>query len=243
MIKLVALIAMVTDHVGLAFFPENPVFRIIGRLSMPLFAYAIARGFASAEKHDTKRRYVRNMAVCAVAASIPFSVMVAYGRGLTLGLDAFTKPPALDTCFTWTLALVLLCATKLYKEGRRRAFLACVVGVAAALATGGADFVMQGFAGNAMDYGLYGVLCPLFCYGLLFRERKPIAFSVCFAVMTIAYSLYTGFLLQPFAVLAIPAIFLLEKADSRLRLPKRFFYVFYPTHLAAIGVIAACLRI
>ena len=45
MIKLFALITMVIDHIGLVFFPNVIIFRIIGRLSMPLFAYCVARGY------------------------------------------------------------------------------------------------------------------------------------------------------------------------------------------------------
>ncbi|MBO7736222.1 MAG: hypothetical protein J6S22_00120, partial [Clostridia bacterium] len=43
-IKILAAIAMVVDHVGLLFFPFNPIFRMIGRLAFPLFAYMIAEG-------------------------------------------------------------------------------------------------------------------------------------------------------------------------------------------------------
>ncbi|MBO5782826.1 MAG: conjugal transfer protein TraX, partial [Clostridia bacterium] len=43
-IKILAALAMVIDHVGLLFFPFDPVFRMIGRLAFPLFAYMIAEG-------------------------------------------------------------------------------------------------------------------------------------------------------------------------------------------------------
>ncbi|MBQ8291259.1 MAG: hypothetical protein IJX88_01940 [Clostridia bacterium] len=43
-IKFLAAALMVIDHVGLLFFPDMLLFRKIGRLSMPLFAFAIAEG-------------------------------------------------------------------------------------------------------------------------------------------------------------------------------------------------------
>jgi len=43
-IKLLAAIFMVIDHVGLVFFPQVFVFRVIGRLSFPLFAWLLAQG-------------------------------------------------------------------------------------------------------------------------------------------------------------------------------------------------------
>ena len=43
-LKLLALITMTIDHIGMILFPHIPLFRIIGRLSMPIFAYMIAEG-------------------------------------------------------------------------------------------------------------------------------------------------------------------------------------------------------
>ena len=43
-LKFLAAALMVVDHVGLLFFPYNLVFRAIGRISMPLFAFAVSEG-------------------------------------------------------------------------------------------------------------------------------------------------------------------------------------------------------
>ena len=43
-LKLFALITMTIDHIGMYLFPQYLFFRIIGRLSMPIFAYMIAEG-------------------------------------------------------------------------------------------------------------------------------------------------------------------------------------------------------
>ena len=44
MLKLIAMLTMLVDHIGLLFFPEIMAFRIVGRIAMPLFAYGIAQG-------------------------------------------------------------------------------------------------------------------------------------------------------------------------------------------------------
>ena len=41
-LKIIAALAMLCDHVGLMFFPHVRLFRIIGRLAFPIFAYMIA---------------------------------------------------------------------------------------------------------------------------------------------------------------------------------------------------------
>mgnify|MGYP002800170221 FL=1 len=40
LLKLIAIAAMLADHIGGAFFPAVPVFRWIGRLAFPLFCSA-----------------------------------------------------------------------------------------------------------------------------------------------------------------------------------------------------------
>lgn len=61
MIKILAALFMLIDHIGMIFFPENYLLRIIGRVSMPLFAYCIARGFYFSEQKGTTGRYARNL--------------------------------------------------------------------------------------------------------------------------------------------------------------------------------------
>ena len=43
-LKILACIAMVIDHVGVLFFPSNMLYRKIGRLALPLFAFLLAEG-------------------------------------------------------------------------------------------------------------------------------------------------------------------------------------------------------
>ena len=43
-LKLLACLFMLIDHAGLLLFPRYKIFRIIGRLAFPIFAYLIAEG-------------------------------------------------------------------------------------------------------------------------------------------------------------------------------------------------------
>ena len=43
-LKIIALIAMTVDHIGVIIFPKAVVLRIIGRIAMPIFAFMIAEG-------------------------------------------------------------------------------------------------------------------------------------------------------------------------------------------------------
>ena len=43
-LKLIAAAAMLTDHAGLMFFPGNLLFRLVGRLALPIYGFMIAEG-------------------------------------------------------------------------------------------------------------------------------------------------------------------------------------------------------
>lgn len=43
-LKIIACLSMLIDHIGLIFYPNIVAFRAIGRLSMPIFAYCIGGG-------------------------------------------------------------------------------------------------------------------------------------------------------------------------------------------------------
>ena len=43
-LKIIAAITMFIDHMGLMLFPKTLIFRYIGRLAFPIFAFMIAEG-------------------------------------------------------------------------------------------------------------------------------------------------------------------------------------------------------
>ena len=43
-LKIIAMITMLMDHIGVNLFPSVTILRVIGRLSFPIFAYMIAEG-------------------------------------------------------------------------------------------------------------------------------------------------------------------------------------------------------
>lgn len=211
MIKLAAVIFMIIDHIGFVFFPKIIYWRLFGRLSMPLFAYGIARGYGYSRENGTLKKYLANMSVFAAISQIPYYLVA--GRGMNIG-------------FTWILSLLLLISLDRADENCFETSLACL-GIFSAVAL------------LNVDYGVYGVLMP-------FAMRQQQSKSRMFFRMVILWALYvllndigTG-LVQAAACAAVPLLALLEPIDGKIRLPRKFYYVFYPAHLLVLYLIKIC---
>jgi len=219
-IKILAALFMLIDHVGMIFFPENYLLRIIGRVSMPLFAYCIARGFYFSEKKGTTGRYVRNLFLFAAVSQVPFTVLSLWIEG------GF----ALNIGFTWLLSV---CFMKALITEKKPLALGCMCAL-----------IFLTALAVPMDYGLYGVLYPCVFYLFMYRVEKP---QYAFVGMTALYALYVltgGSQIQAFSIVTFPVLIIAKQYDEKLSLPRRFFYWFYPLHIGVLlllkGVILSC---
>lgn len=221
MLKLIAALIMLIDHIGFIFFPTKLVFRIIGRLSMPIFAYCIARGFYYSKQHGTQKRYLLNMLAFALVSQLPYCLMIE-SEGLNIG-------------FTWLLSLLLLFVSTLAYRSPAVRFAALVA--ALGLVCG---FVYFGLL--PVDYGIYGVITPLFFY-LLIAHKKEGGFAYTFALL-ISWAVYVlveqrtpGSLIQVVSVCSVPFLTLSKEFDEKVKLPKLVFYAFYPLHITVLLVL------
>lgn len=68
-LKIFAMATMVIDHIGYMFFPGQLIYRTIGRLAFPIFAYQIAIGYS---KTSNLGKYVLRLLIFAVIAQLPY---------------------------------------------------------------------------------------------------------------------------------------------------------------------------
>lgn len=68
-LKMIAILAMVIDHVGYLFMDNFLVFRIIGRLTIPIMAFFITEGY---RKTSNVNRYMLRLAIFAVLSMVPY---------------------------------------------------------------------------------------------------------------------------------------------------------------------------
>lgn len=211
-LKIIAAAAMLTDHIGYMFAGEFLVFRIIGRLAFPIFAFLIVEGALST--HDYKR-YVCRMAVFAVISEIPYD--------LAMAAKSFW-PNGANVLFTFLIGLI--CIWFMQK------LLVSFGFSSAGYIAGTAVFFIGALTAQAAgtDYGMYGIIVIYIFY--VFRQHKLIK-SVLLAL------LFAAMPAQQIAAAAalVPLWFYNGKKGRFARWIKWGFYLFYPAHLLILYIV------
>ena len=71
MLKIIAMVSMVFDHVGDMFFPDMMWLRMVGRLAMPIFAFCITEGYIHTRNRN---KYLLRMGIFALVSEVPFDL-------------------------------------------------------------------------------------------------------------------------------------------------------------------------
>ena len=227
-LKIIAMVSMTLDHIGVALFPQNLLLRILGRLAFPIYAFMIAEGYSHT---SNVKAYAWRLFFFGLISEIPFNLIYS---------GSWIFPFHQNVMFT--LLLGLLCIREI---DRFRGEKTVKRGVVSALKI--ALFLLIGTVGF-VDYGLTGILTVIAFY--LFRNIKwaplfqlvtlVLLYIVFFKGQSIELNVfgYNYFLpIQGFGVLALIPIWLYNgKRKKRVhsKVWQYAFYAFYPLHMLVI---------
>ena len=220
-LKLIAALSMLIDHVGLMFFPNQLWMRAVGRLAFPIFAFFIAEGFRYTR---SKLRYLLTVFALGVACHTVYYIV--------------TRSASFNVLITFSLSLCLLILLdKALSDVRQNAaekFLYIAAFAAALLAV----TVICHYA--EVDYGLLGVMLPLWPSFAQSKRGRLCAFAGGLLPLCISAAI-EGMPVQFFAYLALIPLFFYNEKPGKPRL-KYFFYAFYPAHLALLWSLQAIIQ-
>ena len=230
LLKLIAITAMLIDHLGARVFPQYPIMRIIGRISFPIFAYCIAVGCAYT--HNIARYFLRVLLLGVLVQPLYTTAMGHQAMGAFDWAHNFYRVDLiarhyygapLNILFTLSAGILMIWTI------RDKKYLLTALLVAALW-----------YFGDQIDYGLKGVLLMTLFY--VFLDRPLTSFVWVLGLMVYwgvpqLRSHFNPFAVtsvstQFFAVLALPLIYL--PMHTGLKINKYVFYAFYPAHLALI---------
>ena len=206
-LKLIALISMTCDHVGIQLFPNVLILRILGRLALPIFAYMIAEG---CQYTRNRKKYLLRMASLAAVCQVVYffamhslyqCILVTFSLSICLiyALDNLQNNPG-------TKSQVLALGTFL------AVFVLCVVLP---------DFV----PGFEIDYGLIGVLLPVLIY-----FGRPAHHFLLVGLLLLCFSMGGR---QWWSLAAIPLLSVYNEQRGKHKMGM-LFYIYYPLHLVVI---------
>jgi len=208
---------MVIDHIGYTFMvygsTEYIVLRCIGRMSMPLFCFLVAEGFANT-KNVTK--YLQRLVLLAVLSEIPFDL---FGTGHVFNWKTQ------NVFFTHCLGLLGLMGYEYLSVHWRK-----WVAVVPVIACGVAAWLLN------TDYGVFGVGFIFVFYvtqdDRLYRVLITILWVAMYAV---TQALSTNFIwgcITLCELLALMPILMYNNIKGYTsKLQQYSFYGFYPVHL------------
>jgi TraX protein. len=207
-LKLLAVVTMLIDHAGAILFPDMVAFRVIGRISFPIFAFLIAEGLF---RTSNVKVYLGRLFASAVISEVPYD-LAFHGT--------VYYPQSQNIFFTLFIGLAAIAMLREYYEKNP---------VASILLAGAAVLLAEVLR---TDYGWFGVAAVVIFYCMRSHPDKG---TLAFTLLNTGFGLLSSKLQIVASAAGLP-ILLYSGKSGRFRW-KYFFYAFYPAHLLLLFLI------
>jgi hypothetical protein len=256
-LKTIATLCMLIDHIGAVFDADTPeVFRYIGRIAFPVYAFMIAYG---CKKTRDIKKYLMRLGLFALISEIPFDLAFEYARQINF----FRFTNVFYTLFLGAACVAvyqLICENRPGTESIMRSLLFKLLAVVAVIPI----MILANLLDT--DYGVLGVIY-IFIFYLVNTESRLVRTLIMAAIVfvmygypflySVAYPVFGAWLpILPggifftyeltkfwFALTAAVLVYFYNgKQGLKGKWVKWGFYAFYPAHLGVLVLIKFFLR-
>ena len=215
-LKLIALITMTIDHIGFMLLPQVKILRAIGRIAFPIFAYMIAEG---CQYTRNRKKYLLSMMLLAAVCQLVYF----FAMGSLF----------MSVLVTFSLSIGLIYLLDRYDPRQRSSQLSFFLGLSGVFfLCYMAHDVLFPKTDFGIEYGLWGVLLPVFTYWGGKKQKKLQYFTAGLALLALTWG---G--IQLFSLAAVPLLALYNGKRGKHKM-KNLFYIYYPAHLVVIYLLS-----
>ncbi|MBR3275115.1 MAG: conjugal transfer protein TraX [Eubacterium sp.] len=222
-IKLIAIAAMTIDHVVWLLFPGCQkiwwvmLLHVVGRLTAPIMWFFIAEGF-----HYTRNvgKYIFRLFVFAVISHFAYN----FAGGIPFIPNGMFNMTSVMWSLAWSVVLMVIFTTDRLPQWAKVVLMIAIC-----------------FITFPSDWSTIAAMCPVFLYLNRGNFKKQ---SLAMLIWTTMYAaVYFIFLDKPYGLLqmctllSLPILKQYNGERGSWKGMKWFFYIYYPAHLFAIGII------
>ena len=226
-LKIIACITMLIDHMGVLLFPKITILRIIGRIAFPIFAFLLAEGC-----YYTRNK-IRHLLVISGFAAVMQVVLF-----LAIRMNDFSI--FIHFSIAVLLCLVIDLIEKFIKERKVIVSIALILSFLISVIM--LILIDKNTTYFFSNYGLYGIFVPVVLY-IIRKYIKHVHLLVSIIVICLSMVLmhfFTVWMYQLYGMIACVFILLYNGKKGKYNL-KYLFYIFYPLHLVILYAIALIL--
>ena len=205
-LKITALLTMLIDHIGCVFLMDrgDVIYKAFRAVGRISFPIICFMLVEGFIHTHSRKKYMINLLIFSIISEIPYDL--AFGHKL---IDVSEQ----NVMWTLLLGVIMMC----FIEKFEYSFTAKMTVV---LITGFVAVLLK------TDYSIWGILSIAIFYMQRY-DRKNALLLTCFLMFA------QGKMLS-FGVLAIPFIMAYDGTKNDVKMPKYFFYAFYPVHILAL---------
>ena len=229
-IKLIAIVAMTIDHLAWLFFPgysTDPIaliMHVIGRLTAPIMMFFIVEGYF---RTSNVKSYILRLLVLAVISHFAYALMF-HKNFIPLQNTVFDQTSVI---WAFLMGLIALTIAKSDNPALKQWHKTVLVWICL-------------FAAFPADWSMPAAVAILYMgQNRGSFKRQALWFLLWMAMYSIVYAIFLDplyGLLQMCTALAIPLWRMYNGERGRWKGMKWFFYIYYPAHLALLGMIGIC---